>query len=163
MNIQDVVQRSLGRAKMVTGMLLEDLTDTDIMQRPVAEANHIAWQLGHLISSLNAFGNLIKRNAMPPLPEGFSEQHSKATAGNDDSAAFLSKRAYLVLLEQQRDAMMQLLSELSDEQFESESPEKVRGYAPRIVDLVTLIAEHEMMHAGQMSVLRRKLHKPLVF
>ncbi len=163
MNVKDVLRGSFGRAQMVTSMLVADLSDADIMERPVAGANHIAWQLGHVTSSLSYFGEAIKPGSMPPLPEGFAEQHSKETAGNDDPAAFLKKDEYLKLLDQQRAAILELLDTLNEDNLVADAPENVRDYAPRVVDMIGLAAEHEMMHSGQISVLRRKLDKPVTF
>ena len=95
MQIKDVMRASFGRSKMVTDMLLADFTDAEILVRPVSGANHTAWQLGHLVSSLNYFGETIEPGSMPPLPAGFAERHTKETAGKDEAAAFLSKGEYL--------------------------------------------------------------------
>ena len=100
---------------------------------------------------------------MPALPDGFSEQHGKETAGNDDPAAFLTKDEYVKLLDEQREAMLGLMETLSDEDMAADSPEELRTYAPKVVDMIGLAAEHEMMHSGQLSVLRRKLGKPVAF
>ena len=163
MNAKDVLRSSFGRSQMVTTMLIADLSDADIMQRPATGANHIAWQLGHLASSLNYFGDAIKPESMPPLPEGFADQHSKETASNDDPAAFLKKDEYVRLLDQQRAAMLSLLDTLQDDDLVAGAPEDMRNFAPQVVDMVGLAAEHEMMHSGQISVLRRKLGKPVAF
>lgn len=163
MNVKDVLRSSFARSQMVTSMLVADLTDSEIMQRPVPEANHIAWQLGHLVGSLAFFGEAIRPGSMPPLPTGFSEQHDKANAGNDDPAAFLTKDEYVRLLDQQRAAMLALLDTLEESDFTADSPEPLRDYAPTVIDMIGLSAEHEMMHSGQISVLRRKLGKPVAF
>jgi hypothetical protein len=36
-------------------------------------------------------------------------------------------------------------------------------FAPRLGDLFQLVANHTLMHAGQFSVVRRKLGKPVLF
>ena len=51
MNARDVIQTSLNATKNMVDMYLADLSDADLLVRPVPVANHIAWQLGHLISS----------------------------------------------------------------------------------------------------------------
>jgi uncharacterized damage-inducible protein DinB len=163
MDVQDVMRASIGRAKMVTGMLLADLSDADLLARPVPGANHVAWQLGHLILSLNYFGETVKPGSMPALPTSFAEQHAKETAGSDDPQAFLSKQEYLSLLEGQRQAFLDLLATVPASRLDEASPEAMQDYAPKISDLVTLVAEHEMMHSGQFSVVRRKLGKPVIF
>ena len=131
--------------------------------RPVSGANHIAWQLGHLVFSLNYFGETIKPGSMPPLPAGFAEQHTKETAGKDDAAAFLSKSEYLRLLDTQREAFVKVLDKLPETRFADDAPAEMQDYAPKISDVLSLAAEHEMMHSGHFTVVRRKLGKPVVF
>lgn len=38
-------------SRMMLEMILSDLSDADLMVRPVPHANHFAWQLGHLIAA----------------------------------------------------------------------------------------------------------------
>ena len=163
MQVQQLFRGSFGRAQMVTTMLIGDLSDEELLQRPEPEANHIAWQLGHLIGALHFFGEAVKPGSMPALPEGFNDQHSKETATSDDPGAFLKKDEYATLLDQQRAAMLELSESLSEEELSADAPEQLREYAPTIVDMIGLAAEHEMMHSGQISVLRRKLGKPVAF
>jgi uncharacterized damage-inducible protein DinB len=162
-NAKEVIRSSFGRAQMVTAMLIGDLSDAEIMQRPVANANHIAWQLGHLIASVHYFGESIKAGSMPALPDGFDARHSKETAHSDDPAAFLSKDAYAGLLDQQRAALLRLVEQTDDATLAADSSGDLKEIAPRLIDVVALAAEHEMMHSGQISVLRRKLGKPVTF
>ncbi len=163
MKFADMMRGSFGRSQMVMSMLLSDLTTEDIMQRPAPGANHVAWQLGHLITSTRYFGETIRAGSMPELPQGFEQQHSKETAGSDDPAAFLTKDQYVSLLDQQRAAMLALACQLDEAALAADAPEEVRSFAPRVADMMGLVAEHEMMHSGQISVLRRKLGKPVAF
>jgi uncharacterized damage-inducible protein DinB len=163
MKAHDVIRGGFERSKMVTDMLLGDLTDADLMERPVPAANHLAWQLGHLISSLRFFGETIRAQSMPALPAGFDQQHGKETANCNDAAAFLSKHDYLQLLDQQRAALVNLLNQLSDDQLSEDAPPDVRSYAPKVGDMLEMAAAHELMHSGQFTVLRRKLGKAVAF
>lgn len=163
MDIREVLRGTLGRSKMVTEMLLGDFSDADLLQRPVPEANHIAWQLGHLVMSFNFFGQAVKAGSMPALSAGFAEQHSRETAGTDDPSQFLSKSEYLRLLDQQRQAFLKLLDELPPSRYDEDGPAEMQSYAPKIIDVLEMPAAHELMHAGQFTVVRRKLGKPLAF
>ena len=68
---------ALGLA-MVMGYL-GDLTDEDLMKRPIEGTNHIKWQLGHLIAAEHQMIEGVAPGSMPPLPEGFAEKHKKDT------------------------------------------------------------------------------------
>ena len=59
-----------------------------MLKRPAPGANHVAWQLGHLISAETRLVEAAKPGSMPPLPEGFAERHSKDTAASDNPEGF---------------------------------------------------------------------------
>ena len=76
---------------------LSDITPQEMLVRPAAGANHLAWQLGHLISAETRLVEAAAPGSMPALPDGFAERHSKDTASSDNPADFLSKDEYLKL------------------------------------------------------------------
>ncbi|MFM8221811.1 MAG: DinB family protein, partial [Planctomycetaceae bacterium] len=49
MNARDAIKLNLNMSDMIVRSYLSDLSDSDLLIRPVAGTNHIAWQLGHLI------------------------------------------------------------------------------------------------------------------
>jgi hypothetical protein len=49
MNIREVIKTALTNSQSLLDMFLGDLSDADLLVRPIPEANHPAWQLGHLI------------------------------------------------------------------------------------------------------------------
>ena len=49
MSYKQAVARSTIRMYELARLLVSDLSDADLLVRPVPQANHIAWQLGHLI------------------------------------------------------------------------------------------------------------------
>jgi len=157
---KDLIRGAFARAQMVSDMLLEDLDESEIMMRPAEHANHIAWQLGHLIVSFNMFGNKVRADSMPALPEGFVEQHSKETSASDDASGFLSKGEYLDLLNQNREGLVGLVAEAD---LDAAAPEEMQGYCQSVGDMLDLAASHELMHSGQITVLRRRLGKPIKF
>ena len=84
---------------MIAKAYLEDLSDEELLLRPVEGANHIAWQLGHLISSEHNMVEMVCPGSMPPLPDGFADAYTKETAASDEGAAFLTKVEYLKLMD----------------------------------------------------------------
>lgn len=150
-------------ADMIVQGYLGDLTDADLLVRPVPGINHIAWQLGHLIASDNGMIGGVFPGSMPALPPGFAEKHSKETSANDNPADFYPKAKYLDLMAEQRQAFFDILAKQTDADFDKPSPESMQGYAPTIGSLFSLIGSHWLMHAGQWAVTRRKLGKPPLF
>ncbi len=160
---QDAIKTSLGFAREVTTMILNDLTDDELMIRPVPGANHIAWQLGHLISSEHRMLSAMAGTDMPALPDGFADRHNADASKSDDRSKFETKEKYLDLYETVRAATLVALDRVTTEQLDQPAPEFIRAFSPTVGHMLGLQAAHELMHVGQYSVVRRKLGKPPAF
>jgi len=146
---------------VVVDAYLGDLGDADLLVRPLPNMNHIAWQLGHLISSEQQLVSMLGHK-MPELPAGFAEAHSKETATSDDPAKFAKKQTYLDLMAKMHAASTAALERCSDADLDQPVPEPLREYAPTVCSVFALVATHAMMHCGQWFAVRRKLGKPVV-
>lgn len=163
MDAKQVIRSSLGKARWITQMLLEDLSDEDLLVRPCGGANHTAWQLGHLASSEHRMLSAAFPGKMPPLPGGFAERHDKKKSSSDNPADFCTKSEYTKVLDEQRQGTLRLLETVEAAGLDEPGPESMRKLAPTIGDLFAMAGAHELMHQGQFSVVRRKLGKPNVF
>ncbi len=158
---KDVIKNTIGTCHELLTTYLSDLDDAELMIRPVPGANHIAWQLGHLIASEHQMLTGVGC-AMPTLPDGFAESYTPETSKSDDSAKFLKKDKYLTLMEQQRAATLAALDALPEADLDKPAPESMREYAPTVGVAFNIIGIHEAMHAPQFIVVRRKLGKPVL-
>ncbi len=161
MNAKDVIKNSIDMGHEILTAYLGDLADDDLMLRPVPGMNHIAWQLGHLISAEH---QMISDAgfAMPPLPDGFAESYAKETSTSDDPSKFAKKQQYLDWLEQQRAGTMAALNTVSDTDLDKATPESMQAYAPTVGSAFNVIGIHTMMHAAQFVAVRRKLERPVL-
>src|SRR5262249_609324 len=74
MNGSQAIQSAIQSTQFVVTALLEDLSDADLLIRPVPGANHIAWQLGHLIDSeVQMIKDQLPGTAYPEFPAGFAK------------------------------------------------------------------------------------------
>ena len=162
MNAHQAIKSVLNSAHHVLNLYLSDLSDQDLMERPVENANHAAWQIGHLISAEHRFAQNIVAGKHPALPDGFLEKHSKATATSNNIKDFYTKDEYLKAYNEQRKASLDILDSLSESDLDKPAPESVQKMAKTLGDVFLLLANHEMMHAGQLVTLRRKLGKPVL-
>lgn len=149
-------------SSMVLKTYLDDLSDADLMRRPGVGCNHLAWQMGHLISSECGLIESIAPGTAPALPKGFKEQHHKDQAGVDDSEKFCTKAEYLELFETVQAATRTLIGKLSDADLDAPAPEHFRSMFPTVGHIVVLLTTHPLMHAGQFVPVRRALGKPVV-
>lgn len=162
MNSIDAIKQTYGFSQMVLNGYLSDLSDADLLQRPAAGLNHIAWQLGHLISSEGNLLEMVASGASAELPAGFVENHSKDNAGSDDASLFLTKDEYLELFRKVQTATFSALDKFSEADLDQPGPESMKDFCPTVGSLFILISTHVMMHVGQIVPLRRKLDKPVL-
>ena len=162
MNANEAIRTTMSLSSMVLTSYVNDLTDAELMHRPAPDCNHLAWQLGHLISSECGLLNSIVPGAAPELPVGFEKNHSKENKESNDPKLFCTKAEYLSLQEKVRAATEKALAQQSAEDFDKPSPESWRQMFPRAGDIWCLIATHGLMHAGQFVPVRRALGKPVV-
>jgi len=164
MHSKDVIQIALKSTQEILSMYLADLSDADLLVRPVPGANTIAWQLGHLIAAEPHLLHMgLPNAALPELPAGFDKAHSKETAALDSPQGFKGKKEYLDLFAKVRGATAAAAAKLSDADLDRPMSGDMAKYAPTLGALFILLANHTLMHAGQFTVVRRKLGKPVLF
>ena len=157
------IRTALQTSQQVLDWFLADLSDADLLVRPVPGANHIAWQLGHLLLAERRNGQNLPGAEFPELPPGFEQQHSKETSAVDPPVGFLSKAEYVALLAGMRRAILAALDKASDADLDRPIEGPRAALAPTVGAMALLVASHAMLHAGQFSAVRRKLGKPVLF
>lgn len=160
MNAREAIRLGLDMAEFISLGYVQDLSDAQLLHRPCAGANHIAWQLGHLITAEHQLIEKVCPGKMPPLPAGFAERYTKETAGQDSAASFHSKEELLAACRAQRAGTLDALQSLTDADLDR--PSGV-DYAPTVAGIFSMQGSHWLMHAGQWAVIRRQLGKPPLF
>jgi uncharacterized damage-inducible protein DinB len=164
MNGREAIQAALTSTRDLLGWYVSDLSDADLLIRPAPQANHIAWQLGHLIT---ADSYLIKGELpdtpYPELPAGFTERHANKNAAAESSEGFATRAEYLDLFTKTRNTTIAAVGKLSDADLDRPTKGPMAKFAPTLGQLFLLVANHTLMHAGQFTVVRRQLGKPVLF
>jgi len=160
---KDAIRYALTSTQNMLGMFLGDLSDADLLVRPAPNANHIAWQLGHLISSEQRLSSVIPGAKLVELPAGFADRHTKETSAIDPPKGFGTKDEYVSLFKKTREATLATLADMSDAMLDKPTQGQMKDFAPTLGDLLILVANHTLMHMGQFTVVRRKLGKPVLF
>lgn len=161
MKLHDLIREQLQTARYVMSVYIQDLSDQELQHRPVSGAHHAAWQLGHLIMSEARMMEGVEPGSGVAFPEGFEAAHAKELSPGSEGKAF-PKSVYERLMTEQRAKTLALLGELPEEALAQPAPEWVRSYAPFVGSVFVTIAGHELMHSGQVAVIRRALGKPVV-
>lgn len=163
MDMKDLIRQTIATTQFVCNAYLDDLTDDELLCRPVEGANHINWQWGHLIAAENMLGEMVKADSMPKLPEGFADRYGKETASSDDADSFLNKTELQAAAKIQREGLMALLDQVSVDELSNPAPPQMASFFPNAAALILSADSHWMMHAGQWAVTRRSLGKPALF
>jgi hypothetical protein len=163
MNAQDAIRTALQSTQHLVNAYLGDLSDADLVVRPVPAANHIAWQLGHFIATETKLSEVSPSFVYPALPKGFAQQHGPETAKQDPPKGFLSKQQYLSLFNAAREATIAGVAKLKPEELDKPTPGPMAQWAPTVGALLLLTSNHTLMHVGQFTVVRRKQGKPVLF
>jgi uncharacterized damage-inducible protein DinB len=161
MNPKDALKLGIEMSDFIINAYIGDLSDADLLIRPVPGMNHIAWQLGHLISAEHRFVEMLSPGSCPPLPDGFDAAHTKETAKIDDSSKFLPLAKYQELWKAQRAATMAVLENYPESELDKADPEKYPTFAPTPAALLAMTGTHALMHCGQFVAVRRQLGKPV--
>jgi hypothetical protein len=162
MDTKQLIVSNLRQADFVVDGYLADMTETELLARPVPGANHVAWQLGHLIASEAYLVAQVYPAYANPLPAGFADKFTKDTAQLDTSEAFLKKEEYFRVGKEVRAATLGALEKISEADLDKPAT-KVPPLAKTVADVFLLVAGHWLMHAGQWAVIRRKLGRPPLF
>lgn len=160
MNARQAIRLGLDMADFVSMAYLNDLKDTDLLIRPCAGANHMAWQVGHLIVSENQMIEMVCPGSMPALPDGFAARYTKDTAASDDPRAFDGKTDLMAAHQAQRAGTLAALEALTDADLDRSSGV---DYAPTVGGIFSMQGSHWLMHAGQWVIVRRQQGLPALF
>lgn len=138
-------------------MLMADVDDARIAERPVAGVNHPAWILGHLIFSTDILRDLLGHPKV--LPETWTAQFGVGSKPSTNRADYLSKEELLGLLDRNFAEVRQLAASATEEQLGQPNPHpRSRDALPTTRELVVLLLTgHAGVHLGQLSTWRRMI------
>lgn len=163
MNAQGAFRAGISGGQNIVEAYLKDLSDAELLVRAVPGTNHIAWQLGHLIGAEYHMISQVADQVEMTFPRSWPQKYSRETASIDDPAHFEPKDRYLELYAAQRQATLDLLEALPEEQLAEPVPESFQVVVNTVGELFLFQAHHVLMHAGQFTCIRRKLGKPVLF
>src|SRR5207237_518665 len=117
---------------------------------------------GHLIEGEVHLGAALPGATYPELPSSL-HGYDKTTASTSPAAGYLTKVQYLDWFNKVRAATIATVDKLNDADLDKANPGAMAKFAPLYADLIVLMANHTLMHAGQFTVVRRALNKPILF
>jgi hypothetical protein len=145
-------------------MFLGDLSDADLTVRPVPSANHIAWQMAHLIAAEKMLlEGQLPGVKYPEIPAGIAALGSERTGKVNPPGGYATKAQYMDAFNKMREASIAAVEKITDADLDRPTTNMMAKFAPTLGALLILVANHTLMHGGQFTVIRRALNKPVVF
>ena len=160
MTANHLLLKSLAASQMLMHRYLDDLKSDEFLHRPTPKANCAAWTVGHLIVTERMALTRWGVADLPPLPDGFDKRFSR-DEGCPQAGEFGDVSILLPLFDQHRNLLMEAVKRATPEQLDKPI-EKPHPIFPNLGELANFIAIHAIMHAGQLTTIRRSLGRPPV-
>jgi hypothetical protein len=157
-----VVIGQLRFAREYTLSLLADMTPAEWFLMPPGAKTHLAWQVGHLAMAEYGLCLFRVRGRLPEdlelMPSKFRKQYSRGSTPDADPANQPSPDELLATLAKIHEQALAALAGYSSEQL-NEPTEMPYAVYPTKLGALFFCPQHEMIHAGQIGLLRRLLGK----
>ena len=159
--INDALVYGIKSSKDMVDALTADLKGSEWNQRAVPDSNCPAWLIGHLILTDRRALALAGVTDLPELPAGFEARFGRE-GGAPQAAGFGEASILMPLFDKQRDLLMNAIATLPASQFDQPLP-KPHPRFKTLGEFFLFMGAHVMMHAGQISTVRRSLGRPPLF
>jgi DinB superfamily len=155
MNIIPLMQQGFAGSSKRVAKMAENFSGDEIFFRPYDKVNHFAWEVGHLAFIRNTIIKLL--NPTEKL-ESIGNERIIFAPGTPLQAddMFSTLEESVEALQKRGDRIVELLANLTQEQWDSESPFKL-PFGTTVGSQVWTFFMHESFHLGEMSYLKNIL------
>jgi uncharacterized damage-inducible protein DinB len=154
----DVIAHSLATSQTMLQRFTADLSPQEYLHRPAEKANCTAWLIGHLALSERRALTMLGAADLPALPGGFDKRFSRE-AGCPEAAEFGDVTTLMPIFDQHRQRLIDAVRRATPEQL-NKPLEKPMPMFKTVGEFVNFMAIHAVMHAGQITIIRRSLGRP---
>ena len=155
--------RHIEFARKYSSSLLADLEEEDWFWSPDQFTTHIAWQAGHLAMSQYGLTLFQQRGRnlevdSKLMSSKFRKLFMRGTQPVKDRAAYPQPQEILAVLDRVHQQMQEEIVTFDGDQLDDSLGPPHAGFATRYGALL-FAGDHEMIHAGQIGMLRRLMGK----
>ncbi|MFC1758093.1 DinB family protein [Planctomycetota bacterium] len=158
----DIAIANIEFARGYTRTLLTDLTDSDWLQIPTGCVSNIAWQVGHLAMAQYALTMIRIRGKEPTdaefISSKFFKRYKKTSAPSAEPSDNEPLDEIRTTFENVHTRAIEELKICSEDVLSESLPEPHAVFATKLGS-VYFCGSHEMLHAGQIGMIRRMLGK----
>lgn len=155
----DMLASAYSAAGKIMHMMAGDLTPAEFTAQPIAGGNSVAWIIGHLAVTLTGTAKRLGATDFPALPAELGSKFTTTRRSADAQSDLGGPGELLPLFDAALASVIAAVAHLSADQL-SQPP---RGRAPFSTTeggAILFGASHIVMHAGQISLIRRAFGKP---
>ena len=157
--LQQAVEQ-ISFARDYTIHLLDHTPPTEWFRQPPCGVSHIAWQVGHLAFAEYSLALLDIRGPQPRDTDLISEQHltlfGPDSVPDPDPKVYPDHSELRAVLDRVHEQVLRELSSLSEGELDQPVQDPLPFGKTKLLMLLWC-ARHEMLHAGQIGLLRRQL------
>jgi len=136
--------------------LIKDIPADKITSQPVANGNHVLWNLGHLAATDDYFLGVVTGKPSA-LPKEWESLFGMGSEPKSDAKAYPPLAEVKKAFNERRAALLSWARSQSEEQLASPLPDNLKSFAPTRGALLSALAFHDGVHAGQITVCRKAL------
>jgi uncharacterized damage-inducible protein DinB len=134
----------------------EDIPADQLCHSPVSGGNHALWILGHLAQTDDFFLNALGGEPAA-LPEEYASLFGMGSTPVTDPSAYPSVDDIKTAMAAQRERMVSWFSGMSAERLDAPLQGDFSRFATSHANLMSSLAWHEGLHAGQLTMIRRSV------
>lgn len=161
-NRLDLARQQIEFARKYTLSLLEDIDDGDWFRQPAEGVTHIAWQVGHLAMAEYGLTMIRLRGKEPDdeqtIAADFFRRFQKGTTPVADPSQYPTPSEIRQVLDRVHKKAMDELTGYTDADLDVKLPEPHAVFDTKLGS-VFFCSAHELIHAGQIGLVRRLLGK----
>jgi hypothetical protein len=149
-------------AREYTLSLVADFSPAEWFQMPPGATTHVAWQIGHL--AMAEYGLCLfrqrgrKSEDLELMPSKFRKQFSRGSQPEAEAGQYPAASELLATLDRIHQQCLKEMVAFPAEQL-SEPIDMPYAAYPTKLGALLFCSHHEMLHAGQIGLLRRLLGK----
>ena len=158
----EIALKHIESARAYTHSLLEGLSDHDWFWTPRPAVTHIAWQVGHLAFAQYGLALFRQRGRatvdIELMSNKFRKTFGKGSTPSPDRGVYPNPADILEIMTNIHSQVLKELPTFIDFELDEPIDPPHAGFPTRFGALL-MAADHEMLHAGQIGLLRRLMGK----
>ncbi len=158
----EIARQQIEFARQYTLTLLADVADDEWFVMPAGFKTHLAWQMGHLAMAEYGLTMLRVRGKEPDdqqfISNDFVRLFMKGSTPESDPGRYPPVPEIRKVFDEVHRRAMEVIPTYSEELLAEPAPDPTI-VSPTKLGALFFCAAHEMLHAGQIGMLRRMLGK----